>query len=74
MGARISGKIKTVTYVIAGAIALLYASLCRLGAAESVQSVIKTAAIAVFGVSVLFSVVSFFDYLSVYKAAGKKSA
>jgi CDP-diacylglycerol--glycerol-3-phosphate 3-phosphatidyltransferase len=72
MGARISGKIKTVTYISAGAAALLYVSLRRLGAAEAAQPVIKTAAVAVFGISVLFSVLSFFDYLSVYKAVDKK--
>jgi CDP-diacylglycerol--glycerol-3-phosphate 3-phosphatidyltransferase len=71
MGARISGKIKTVAYVTAAAIALLYSSLQRLGALESVQPAVKIAAIAVFGISVLFSVVSFFDYLSVYRAAVK---
>jgi len=71
MGARISGKIKTVAYVTAAAIALLYSSLQRLGALESLQPAVKIAAIAVFGISVLFSVVSFFDYLSVYRAAVK---
>lgn len=74
MGARVSGKIKTVTYISAGAIALLYVSLCRLGTAEAAQPLIKIAAIAVFCVSVLFSVLSFFDYLSVYKSTGKNTA
>jgi CDP-diacylglycerol--glycerol-3-phosphate 3-phosphatidyltransferase len=71
MGARISGKIKTVTYITAAAIALLYASLVRLSALEFLQPVVKIAAIAVFSLSVLFSVLSFFDYLSVYIAARK---
>jgi CDP-diacylglycerol--glycerol-3-phosphate 3-phosphatidyltransferase len=71
MGARMSGKIKTITYVIAAAIALLYASLQRLGAFESAQPAVKIAAIAVFAISVFFSVASFFDYLSVYRAAAK---
>jgi CDP-diacylglycerol--glycerol-3-phosphate 3-phosphatidyltransferase len=71
MGARMSGKIKTIIYVVAGAIALFYASLQRLGAFESVQLAVKIAAIAVFAVSVFFSVVSFFDYLSVYRASAK---
>jgi len=71
MGARISGKIKTVTYIIAGGIALLYASLIRLSAFEFLQPVVKIAAIAVFSLSVLFSVLSFFDYLFVYRTAKK---
>jgi CDP-diacylglycerol--glycerol-3-phosphate 3-phosphatidyltransferase len=71
MGARKSGKIKTVTYISAAAIALLYASLVRLSALEFLQPVVKIAAIAVFSLSVLFSVLSFFDYLFVYIAARK---
>jgi len=78
MGARISGKIKTVTYIIAGAIALLYASIIRLSALDFMQPVVniayivKIAAIAVFSVSVLFSVLSFIDYLVVYRKTAKK--
>ena len=68
MGASMGGKIKTVTYIAAAAIALLYASLLRLDAAENLQPVVKIAALAVFGVSVLFSVLSFFDYLSVFRS------
>ena len=71
MGARISGKIKTIAYIAAVAAALFYVSLLRFGAAESLQPILKTAAVAVFGVSVLFSVVSFIDYVSVYRSAGK---
>ena len=74
MGARISGKIKTFTYITAAATALFYVSLQRLGAAESLQPAVKIAAIAVFGISVFFSVVSFFDYFSVYRAFGKTEA
>jgi len=79
MGARISGKVKTVTYIIAGAIALLYASIIRLSALEFLQPVVKIAyivkiaAIAVFCLSVLFSVLSFFDYLTVYRKTPNKN-
>jgi CDP-diacylglycerol--glycerol-3-phosphate 3-phosphatidyltransferase len=68
MGARISGKIKTVTYIAAGTIALFYSSLRRLGAAEASQPAVRITAIGVFGVSVLFSVLSFLDYVSVYRS------
>jgi len=73
MGARISGKVKTVTYITAAAIALLYASLLRLSALEFLQPIVKIAAVAVFSLSVLFSVLSFFDYLSVYIKAETKN-
>jgi phosphatidylglycerophosphate synthase len=79
MGARISGKIKTVTYIIAGGIALLYVSIIRLSALEFLQPVVKIAymvkiaAIVVFSLSVLFSVLSFFDYLFVYRNTTKKN-
>jgi len=73
MGARISGKVKTVTYISAAAIALFYSSLQRLGAIEAFQPVVKIAAIAAFSISVFFSVMSFFDYLSAYRAFGKTS-
>jgi len=69
MGARIGGKIKTVTYITAAATALLYASLRRLDIAGALQPVFRIAAIAVFSVSVLFSVLSFIDYVSVYRRA-----
>ena len=74
MGARMGGKIKTVTYIAAGALALLHVSLVRLDAAETAQPVVKIAAIAVFCVSVIFSVTSFLDYLTVYRAAGRSDA
>ena len=71
MGARISGKVKTVTYIIAGAAALIYASMRRLAVLDSAQPIVKISANVIFGISALFSVISFFDYLSVYKSTGK---
>ena len=73
MGARMGGKIKTVTYIAAAALALLYASLSRLDAAPALQPAVRIAALAVFCVSVVFSVLSFLDYVFVYRAAGKAS-
>jgi CDP-diacylglycerol--glycerol-3-phosphate 3-phosphatidyltransferase len=69
MGARISGKIKTVAYIAAVMTALLYASLSRLGVFEPVQPLVKTIAIIVFSISVFFSLLSFFDYIRVYLAS-----
>jgi CDP-diacylglycerol--glycerol-3-phosphate 3-phosphatidyltransferase len=73
MGARTSGKIKTITYITAAAITLIYASLVRLSALESLQPFVKIAAIAVFSLSVLFSVLSFFDYLFVYRNTAREN-
>jgi CDP-diacylglycerol--glycerol-3-phosphate 3-phosphatidyltransferase len=67
MGARMGGKIKTVAYIAATAIALLYVSMNRLDTAAALQPAVKIAAVSVFGVSVLLSVISFFDYVAVYR-------
>ena len=79
MGARTSGKVKTVIYVIAGGITLIYASIIRLSALEFLQPVVKIAyifkitALVVFCLSVLVSMLSFFDYLFVYLKTAKKN-
>ena len=69
MGARISGKIKTVTYIIAEAVALLAVSMQRLNVLEFLVPILKTGALVIFVISVVVSLVSFFDYLLVYKKA-----
>ena len=70
-GARMGGKIKTVTYILAGALALLASSLVRLGIGTKFYRTLTIAAEAVFIVSVVLAVVSFFDYVSVYNKTGK---
>jgi CDP-diacylglycerol--glycerol-3-phosphate 3-phosphatidyltransferase len=72
MGARMSGKIKTVTYIIAGGAALLTVSIQRLSIFEFLFPYFKIGAIVIFVISVIFSVLSFFDYLSVYRKTGQK--
>ena len=67
MGARLCGKIKTVTYIIAGGAALLAVSFKRLGENETLFSYIKTGALVIFIISVIFAVISFIDYLIIYK-------
>jgi len=71
LGARMSGKIKTVTYITAASLTLLYIGLHRLGIFGFLQPALRIAAIAVFYLSVLFSVLSFIDYVLVYRASGK---
>ena len=72
MGARLGGKIKTVTYIIAGGAALLTVSLQRLSVLEFLFPYFKIGALIIFIIAVAISLVSFFDYLSVYKKAIKK--
>jgi len=73
MGARMGGKIKTVTHIIAVGLALLYISLIRLDALTALQNAVWIAAIAVFAISVFFSVLSFFDYITVYRSSVKNA-
>ncbi|MCL2599653.1 MAG: CDP-diacylglycerol--glycerol-3-phosphate 3-phosphatidyltransferase [Treponema sp.] len=71
MGARMSGKVKTVAYIVACSTAMVYTSLDRLGIEmlAFLQPIFRVGAVAVFAVSVLISVLSFFDYLSVYRSS-----
>jgi CDP-diacylglycerol--glycerol-3-phosphate 3-phosphatidyltransferase len=69
-GARWGGKIKTVCYFITCAAALLAVSAARLGAPQGFVSGTKAAALAVFGLSCLLAITSFFDYYNCYKKAG----
>jgi len=71
MGARMSGKVKTVTYITAGTIALIYVSLDRLDALVEFQKYVRLTSVVIFYISVVFSVISFFDYLNVYRKASK---
>jgi len=71
MGARMGGKIKTVAYILAGGLALLASSVLRLGIGGGFYRIFTIAATVVFIVSVIIAIVSFFDYVSVYRGAGK---
>ncbi|GHT97132.1 CDP-diacylglycerol--glycerol-3-phosphate 3-phosphatidyltransferase [Spirochaetia bacterium] len=70
MGARKGGKLKAVAYMAAGLLALLAASVERLGLEAALYSGLRLGAIIVFLVSVLISVVSFADYMVVYRRTG----
>jgi CDP-diacylglycerol--glycerol-3-phosphate 3-phosphatidyltransferase len=67
MGARISGKIKTVSYIIALGAALLVISFQRLSVFEFLIPHFKTGAVAIFIVSVVISLVSFIDYYLIFR-------
>jgi CDP-diacylglycerol--glycerol-3-phosphate 3-phosphatidyltransferase len=72
LGARISGKIKTVAYISAEAVALLTVSFQRLSILEFIQPFLRIGALVVFIISVFFSVFSFLDYLKVYLNAERE--
>ena len=67
MGARWGGKIKAVTYMIAGALALVASSAARLGLDPALYAGFRAAATAVFALSVVLALTSFGDYVSVYR-------
>jgi len=71
LGARMSGKIKTVTCIIAAGVTLLAVSLERLGIYNNILPYVKTTALVIFAVSVLLAVISFFEYLSIYQKTEK---
>jgi len=72
LGASIYGKIKTVAYIIAAGVALLVASIERLGYFESNLVYFKLGALVIFAISVIFSIISFIDYLLVYQKKRKE--
>jgi CDP-diacylglycerol--glycerol-3-phosphate 3-phosphatidyltransferase len=72
LGARMGGKVKTVTYIIAEIAALLAASVNRLDFAVFLFPFFKISALVIFIISVVLSIVSFFDYLSVYRGKNTK--
>jgi len=73
MGARMGGKIKTVSYIIAVGAALLAASIERLGVCESMLLYFKIGAFVLFIISVILAVVSFVDYITIYLKTGKNN-
>lgn len=69
MGARMSGKVKTVSYITAGSAALLTASLQRLSIFEFIIPYLKIGSIVIFIISVTISIISFIDYFLVFRKA-----
>ena len=72
MGARKSGKIKTIAYISAGAVALVAGSIKRLGILDSFYNIFKNTALIIFIISVIISIVSFLDYLIIFLKTEKK--
>jgi len=80
LGARMGGKIKTVAYISAGMLALLVFDLRILASSsmdvssfalfDRLYSSFSLLAVAVFWFAVLLSLLSFFDYVRVYRRSG----
>jgi len=70
MGARMGGKIKTVSYIITAGTALLITSFERLDICGLILPHIKTGALVIFIASVVISIISFFDYFFIYRKTG----
>jgi CDP-diacylglycerol--glycerol-3-phosphate 3-phosphatidyltransferase len=66
-GARSGGKIKAFTYMLAGASALLAVSVDKLGLSEKLFAILRSISVGFFIISVILAVISFFDYLNVYR-------
>ena len=66
-GARMGGKIKTVSYITAVALALLASTCLRLGLFLPYYDFIRVTASVVFMLSVAIAAGSFFDYLILYR-------
>jgi len=74
MGARMGGKIKTVAYITAAALALAVFNLrflaplfTDLGLYQQIFSLVSRTAVVVFWLAVLLSLLSFADYVRVYR-------
>lgn len=78
MGARMGGKIKTVTYIAAAAAALLASSIRRLGffpeaGNARIFSAVSMAATAIFALSVVLALFSFVDYVRVFRKSSPQA-
>ena len=73
LAARMGGKIKTVSYIIAVGVALLASSVIRLGWAGEFYRWFLVAAQVIFALSVIIAIVSFIDYFLIFlKNSDKK--
>jgi len=66
LAARMGGKIKTVSYIVAVGFALLAASIIRLNLPGEFYRWSVIAAIVIFSLSVIISVASFIDYFIIF--------
>jgi CDP-diacylglycerol--glycerol-3-phosphate 3-phosphatidyltransferase len=71
MGAKMSGKVKAVTYMASGAVALLAVTFFRLGFTGNLFTILKYFSIIIFAIGAVMAVTSFLEYLSFYRKTPK---
>ncbi|MDR2965903.1 MAG: CDP-diacylglycerol--glycerol-3-phosphate 3-phosphatidyltransferase [Treponema sp.] len=75
MGASMTGKVKTVLYIVAAGFVLAAESILRIRAAHNIFAIIYRyfviGANILFGIAIIFSIVSFIEYCLVVKKSGK---
>jgi CDP-diacylglycerol--glycerol-3-phosphate 3-phosphatidyltransferase len=76
LAARMGGKIKTVSYITAAGAALFAASLQRLSisALEFLIPIFRIGALIIFMISVIISVISFIDYILIYRKTAQNDS
>jgi CDP-diacylglycerol---glycerol-3-phosphate 3-phosphatidyltransferase len=73
MGARRGGKLKSATYMVAGAVSLLFVSLSRLELLPGAAAPLVIAIYALYSLAALFAVVSFVDYFVQFRKITARS-
>ncbi|MDR1902567.1 MAG: CDP-diacylglycerol--glycerol-3-phosphate 3-phosphatidyltransferase [Treponema sp.] len=73
LGARKGGKLKAVTYMLTGIVALLAVSIKRMELGNTLFTIFRNSATVLFIISTIISVLSFVDYIAVYRRTGKES-
>ena len=69
MGAKLSGKIKTIMYITAGGFALAVMGIQRTGIFEFMYQYFYITANVIFIISVIISILSFIEYIFTYRKA-----
>jgi CDP-diacylglycerol--glycerol-3-phosphate 3-phosphatidyltransferase len=73
MGARKGGKLKALAYTFTGIAALLAVSVKRLELGAALFTIFRNSAAGLFIISTIISVLSFIDYIGVYRRTGGES-
>jgi CDP-diacylglycerol---glycerol-3-phosphate 3-phosphatidyltransferase len=72
MGARPGGKLKSATYMTAGAASLAFASADRLGLLDGARAPLAAGIYAIYSIAAVLAVASFVDYYIQYRKAAAR--
>jgi CDP-diacylglycerol---glycerol-3-phosphate 3-phosphatidyltransferase len=73
MGARRGGKLKSATYMVAGALSLIFVSITRLGLLPGATAPLSVVLYAVYSLAALLAVLSFVDYFIQFRKIASRS-